>query len=106
VTWRQIVCTYLSKDRSRRSSNSSAAEASQDVSRYLAGEPIAAAAPSLGDVIMRLAQRHKAAAAAGIGASKSSRAGSPPMARASPVRNRIEKKHPARRPVRGAEDGD
>jgi tetratricopeptide (TPR) repeat protein/tRNA A-37 threonylcarbamoyl transferase component Bud32 len=64
-----IAGKCLQKDRSRR--YSSASELAVDVSRFLAGEPIAAAPPSFWDSLHRVARRHRAAAAAvaGIAAS-------------------------------------
>jgi len=64
-----IAGKCLEKDRNRR--YSSASELAADVGRFLAGDPIAAVAPSLWDGLGRLARRHKAAAAAmtGIAAS-------------------------------------
>ena len=57
-----IVATCLEKDRSRR--YSSAAELEADLGRYLRGEPIAASRPTLLDSVVRLARRHRLAAAA------------------------------------------
>jgi tetratricopeptide (TPR) repeat protein len=57
-----IAAKCLQKDRTRR--YSSATELGGDVERYLAGEPITAVPPTFWDAIMRLARRHKAAAAA------------------------------------------
>lgn len=52
----------LEKDRNRR--YASASELASDVSRYLRGEPITAAAPTLLDGLTRLAKAHKAVAVA------------------------------------------
>ncbi len=64
-----IAGKCLEKDKNRR--YSSASELAADVGRYLAGDPIAAVAPSLWDGVVRLARKHKAAATAlaGIAAS-------------------------------------
>jgi WD40 repeat protein/serine/threonine-protein kinase RIO1 len=60
-----IAGKCLEKDKIRR--YGSASELASDVGRYLSGEPIAAVAPSLWDGVVRLARRHKAAAAAVFG---------------------------------------
>jgi hypothetical protein len=57
-----IASKCLQKYRTRR--YSSATELDGDVVRYLAGEPITAVPPTFWDAIVRLARRHKAAAAA------------------------------------------
>ncbi|MEI6241514.1 MAG: protein kinase [Planctomycetia bacterium] len=57
-----IVTKCLEKERSRR--YSSAAELEADLGRYLRGEPIAASPPRLIDGLVRLARRHRLAAAA------------------------------------------
>lgn len=57
-----IVAKCLEKDRGRR--YSSAAELEADLGRYLRGEPIAASPPGLIDGLVRLARRHRLAAAA------------------------------------------
>lgn len=56
-----IVGTCLEKDRTRR--YSSAAELEADLGRYLRGEPIAARRPGLVESLLRLARRHRFAAA-------------------------------------------
>jgi len=56
-----IAGKCLEKDRNRR--YTSAGEVAADVGRYLAGEPIAAVAPSFWDALLRVARRYKAAAA-------------------------------------------
>ena len=64
-----IAGKCLEKDKTRR--YSSASELAADIGRHLAGDPIAAVAPTLLDGIGRLARKHKAAATAvaGIAAS-------------------------------------
>ncbi len=57
-----IVAKCLEKDRGRR--YSSAAELEADLGRYLRGEPITASPPGLVDGLLRLARRHRVAAAA------------------------------------------
>ena len=57
-----IAGKCLEKERARR--YSSAAELEADLGRYLAGEPIAASPQSLGAAVLRLARRHRVAAAA------------------------------------------
>jgi WD40 repeat protein len=57
-----IVGTAMAKDRTRRFG--SAHELSQDLGRWLEGEPIAARAPGVLETIRRFARRHRAAAAA------------------------------------------
>ena len=54
-----IAAKCLEKERSRR--YSSAAELEADLGRYLAGEPIAAAPPSLLSALTRLGRRHRTA---------------------------------------------
>lgn len=58
-----IVAKCLEKERGRR--YSSAAELEGDLGRYLRGEPITASPPGLVDGLLRLARRHRLAAAAG-----------------------------------------
>jgi WD40 repeat protein len=60
-----IAGKCLEKDKNRR--YSSASELAADVGRYLVGDPIAAVAPSLWDGVVRLARKHKTAAAAVAG---------------------------------------
>ena len=60
-----IAGKCLEKDKTRR--YSSASELAADVGRYLAGNPIAAVAPTFWDVVVRLSLKHKAAAAAVAG---------------------------------------
>jgi len=60
-----ITGKCLQKDRTQRYSGAS--ELAVDVSRFLAGEPIAAAPPSFWDALRRVARRHRAAAAATVG---------------------------------------
>jgi WD40 repeat protein/serine/threonine protein kinase len=57
-----VVGTAMAKDRTRR--YGSAHELSQDLGRWLEGEPISARAPGLAQTLRRFAQRHRAAAAA------------------------------------------
>ncbi len=57
-----IVAKCLEKDRTRR--YSSAAELEADLGRTLRGEPITASPPGLVDGLLRLARRHRLAAAA------------------------------------------
>lgn len=58
-----ITAKCLEKDRTRR--YSSATELAADIGRHLAGEPIAAEPPTIRDVLLRLAWRHRVAAVAG-----------------------------------------
>jgi eukaryotic-like serine/threonine-protein kinase len=60
-----IVAKCLEKDRNRR--YSSAAELEADLGRYLRGEPIQARAPGLIDGLVKLARRHRFAAATAAG---------------------------------------
>ena len=60
-----IAGKCLEKDKTRR--YSSASELAADIGRHLAGDPIAAVAPSFYDGVARLARRHKAAATAVAG---------------------------------------
>lgn len=60
-----IVVTCLEKDRNRR--YSSATELAADLGRYLRGEPIQARAPGLVDGLVKLARRHRFAAASVAG---------------------------------------
>ncbi len=55
-----IAMKALEKDRDRRYQSATALE--EDIDRYLAGDPIAAKAPSAIDYLKRFARKHKAAA--------------------------------------------
>jgi len=55
-----ITLKALEKDRDRRYQSATALE--EDIDRYLAGDPIAAKAPSAIDYLKRFARKHKAAA--------------------------------------------
>ena len=57
-----IALKCLEKDRTRR--YATAGELADDIGRYLAGEPVAAGAPSFLDGVSRLVRRHRAAAVA------------------------------------------
>jgi len=60
-----IAGKCLEKDKGRR--YSSASELGSDVGRYLTGEPISASPPGFVDGLVRLAKKHRAAAAAAAG---------------------------------------
>lgn len=60
-----IVGTCLERDRDRR--YGSAGELAADIGRYLAGDAVVARPPSLGDTLLRLARRYRAATAAAVG---------------------------------------
>jgi predicted metalloprotease/WD40 repeat protein/tRNA A-37 threonylcarbamoyl transferase component Bud32 len=60
-----IASKCLEKERSRR--YSSASEVGADIGRYLTGDPISASPPGFVDGLVRLARKHKAAAAAAAG---------------------------------------